>query len=265
MDRIEQLMKDAKPMVGEPPTAAAAIAARSAVFTDDPDVVSLSGHRSARRARVRAAVVAVAAAAVVGAVVLAGGMGVPEPGPGPAATTNATTAPSTTTPPPPSTSPTATATAPPPATEPPGATAPAALTTGGIPCVVANIDQPAEPARTIGPIAQTEQGYYTVLGCAEGWLAYSISDDGARALQLDGGNAWYRIAKLENGRFVFDVQAPWSTVFSWEFQALNNDVSQNGQRVTAQEAMDQEFAQKGIPVELRPQLVGQGPADPSQQ
>lgn len=35
---------------------------------------------------------------------------------------------------------------------------------------------------------------------------------------------------------------------------------QNGQRVTAQEAMDQEFAQKGIPVELRPRLVGEGPA-----
>jgi hypothetical protein len=129
---------------------------------------------------------------------------------------------------------------------------------------VANIDQPTNtPARTIGPIAETEQGYYTVLGCADGWLAYSISDDGTRALQLDGGNAWYRIAKLQNGRFVFDVQAPWSTVFSWEFQALNNDVSQNGQRLTAQEAMDQEFAQKGIPVELRPQLVGEGPVDAS--
>jgi hypothetical protein len=119
------------------------------------------------------------------------------------------------------------------------------------------------PTRAIEPIPEAEQQYYTVLGCADGWLAYSISDDGARALQLDGGNAWYQIARLQNGRFLFDVQAPWSTVFNWKFQALNNDVSQNGQRLTAQEAMDQEFAQKGIPVELRPQLVGEGPADAS--
>ena len=250
MDRIEQLMKDARPRVAEPRTAAAATIARSAVFSDDPNVIPLSAQGSARRTWARAAVAALSAAAVVGAVVVGGGMGAPQPEPAPAGSTQATPAPSTTTvaPPEPSTG--------------PSATAPAVLTTGGIPCTAANIDQPTNtPGRGIEPIAETEQGYYTVLGCADGWLAYSISDDGARALQLDGGNAWYRIAKLENGRFVFDVQAPWSTVFSWEFQALNNDVSQNGQRVTAQEAMDQEFAQKGIPVELRPKLVGEGPAD----
>jgi hypothetical protein len=252
MDRIEQLMKDAKPPVAEPRTSSAATVARSAVFSDDPDVVPLSAHRSARRTGVRAAVAAVAAAAVVGGVVVAGGMGALQPEPAPAGSTGATHAPS----------PTTEAPSAPPTS--PSATAPTVLTTGGIPCAVANIDQPTNtPARTIGPIAETEQGYYTVLGCADGWLAYSISDDGTRALQLDGGNAWYRIAKLQNGRFVFDVQAPWSTVFSWEFQALNNDVSQNGQRLTAQEAMDQEFAQKGIPVELRPQLVGEGPVDAS--
>ena len=254
MDRIEQLMKDAKPSVGEPRTAPAAAVARSAVFSDDPNVVPLSARRSARRTGVRAAVVAVAAAAVVGAVVVSGGMGAPQPEPAPAGSTEATPAPSTSTaaPPIPSTSPSPS----------PSATAPTVLSTGGVPCTVAYIDQPTNtPGRAIEPIAETEQGYYTVLGCADGWLAYSISDEGATALQLDGGNAWYRIAKLQNGRFVFDVQAPWSTVFSWEFQALNNDVSQNGQRVTAQEAMDQEFAQKGIPVELRPQLVGPGPAD----
>lgn len=252
MDRIEQLMKDAKPRVPEPRTASAAAVARSAVFSDDPNVIQLSAQRSARRTWARAAVAALSAAAVVGAVVVAGGMGAPQPQPAPAGSTEATPAPTTTT------------VAPPEPSASPSATAPAVLTTGGIPCTVANIDQPTNtPGRAIEPIAETEQGYYTVLGCADGWLAYSISDDGARALQLDGGNAWYRIAKLQNGRFVFDVQAPWSTVFSWEFQALNNDVSQNGQRVTAQEAMDQEFTQKGIPVELRPKLVGEGPADAS--
>ena len=250
MDRIEQLMKDAKPQVPEPRTASAAAAARSIVYSDDPNVVPLSGHRSARRTAVRAAVVALAAAAVVGAVVVAGGMGAPQPVPAPAGTTEATPAPSGNT----------TEAAPTPSAS-PSATTPAVLTTGGVPCIVANIDQLMNtPARAIEPIVETEQHYYTVLGCADGWLAYSISDDGVRDLQLDGGNAWYRIAKLQNGRFLFDVQAPWSTVFNWKFQALNNDVSQNGQRLTAQEAMDQEFAQKGIPVELRPQLVGEGPA-----
>ena len=48
-------------------------------------------------------------------------------------------------------------------------------------------------------------------------------------------------------------------MFNWKFQALNNDVSQNGQHLTPQEAMDKEFAEKGIPVELRPRLVGEGP------
>ena len=43
-------------------------------------------------------------------------------------------------------------------------------------------------------------------------------------------------------------------VFNWEFQATNN------QGLTPQQAMDKEFAEKGIPVELRPQLVGDGPA-----
>jgi hypothetical protein len=252
MDRIEQLMKDAKPQVGEPLTPSEAAAARSIVFSTDPNVVSLSAHRSARRTGVRAAIAAVAAAAVVGAVVVAGGMGAPQPQPAPAGSTEATPVPTATTEAPPAPSPS------------PSATASTGLTTGGVPCTVANIDQTSNtPARAIEPIAGTEQGYYTVLGCADGWLAYSISDDGARALQLDGGNAWYRIARLQNGRFVFDVEAPWSTVFSWQFHALNNDVSQNGQRVTAQEAMDQEFAQKGIPVELRPQLVGDGPVDAS--
>ena len=105
------------------------------------------------------------------------------------------------------------------------------------------------------PIAPAEQGYYTVLGCAGGWLTpYSISGDGIRALQLDGGNAWFKIAKLQNGRFLCDVRQEWSSVYNWEFQATNN------QGLTPQQAMDKEFADKGIPVELRPQLVGDGPA-----
>ena len=129
------------------------------------------------------------------------------------------------------------------------------MSTGGVACTLANIDQQRnDQQRAITPIPPAEQGYYTVLGCADGWLAYSISDDGVRALQLDGGNAWFRIAKLQNGRFLWDVRQEWASVFNWEFQATNN------QGLTPQQAMDKEFATKGIPVELRPQLVGDGPA-----
>lgn len=250
MDRIEQLMKDAKPRVPAPRTASAA-AARSIAFSDDPNVVRLSGPVGPpRRTAVRVAVAALAAAAVVGGIVVAGGMRGPELVPAPAGTSEATPAP------------TATAEAKPTPTPSPSATGPAGPSTAGVPCTVANIDQLMQTqAPAVRPIPEKEQHYYTVLGCADGWLAYSISDDGVRDLQLDGGNAWYHIARLQNGRFLFDVQAPWSTVFSWKFQALNNDVSQNGQRVTAQEAMDKEFAQKGIPVELRTRLVGEGPVD----
>ncbi|MGP4033076.1 hypothetical protein [Pseudarthrobacter sp. 1C304] len=129
------------------------------------------------------------------------------------------------------------------------------LSTGGVECTPANIDQQwNDQVRAIRPIPANEQAYYTVLGCADGWLAYSISDEGVQALQLDGGNAWYQIAKLQNGRFLADFQQEWSSVFNWKFQALNN------QGLTPQQAMDKEFADKGIPVELRPQLVGEGPA-----
>lgn len=251
MDRIEQLMKDAKPRVGVPGSAPGSHAARSIVYSTDPNVVRLAGRTPARRTAVRTAVAtALAAAAVVGAVVLGGNL-MPQPAPGPAQTGSPTpvdTASSTTASPSPSAAaPTARPT--------PSPTQTSALSTGGVACTPANIDQLRnDQQRAITPIPPAEQGYYTVLGCADGWLAYSISDDGVRALQLDGGNAWFRIAKLQNGRFLWDVRQEWASVFNWEFQATNN------QGLTPQQAMDKEFATKGIPVELRPRLVGEGPA-----
>lgn len=125
---------------------------------------------------------------------------------------------------------------------------------------MANVDQQRnDQERAIKAIPATDQAYYTVLGCADGWLTYSISNEGVRALQLDGGNAWYQIAKLQIGRFLCDFRQEWDSVFNWKFQALNNDVVQDGRRLTPRQAMDKEFADKGIPVELRPQLVGDGP------
>jgi len=249
MDRIEQLMKDAKPQVGAPGLAPGSRDARSIVYSTDPNVVRLTGRTPARRTVLRtAAATVLAAAAVVGAVIIGGNL-MPQPAPGPAQTGSQTPADSASSTP---ASPSPSAAAP---TATPTQSGAAALSTGGVACTPANIDQQRnDQQRAITPIPPAEQGFYTVLGCADGWLAYSISDDGVRALQLDGGNAWFRIAKLQNGRFLWDVRQEWASVFNWEFQATNN------QGITPQQAMDKEFADKGIPVELRPRLVGDGPA-----
>ncbi|NUU30758.1 hypothetical protein [Arthrobacter sp. C9C5] len=261
MDRIEQLMKDAKPRVGVPGVAPGSDAARSVVFSTDPNIVQLAGRTPAgrtpaRRKTVRAAAATVLAAAAVVAAVVIGGNLMPQSAPGPAqtgvptATASASPSPSPASPSPSSATPTA-----PTSTAAPAPTNASALSTGGVACTLSNIDQQRnDQTRAIKPIPAAEQAYYTVLGCADGWLAYSISDDGIRALQLDGGNAWYKIAKLQNGRFLCDVRQEWAYVLNWEFQATNN------QGLTAQQAMDKEFAAKGIPVKLRPKLVGEGPA-----
>ena len=257
MDRIEQLMKDAKPRVGAPGAEPGSDSARSIAFSTDPNLVRLAGRTPARRNAVRAtAATVLAAAAVVGAVVVGGHL-MPQPAPGPAQTGIPTPAVSAS-PSPDSPRPSTAAPTDSPAR---ASTAAGALSTGGVACTMANVDQQRnDQERAIKAIPAAEQAYYTVLGCVDGWLAYSISDEGVRALRLDGGNAWYQIAKLRNGRFLCDFRQEWSSVFSWKFHALNNDVSQNGQRFTPQQAMDKEFADKGIPVDLRPQLVGDGPA-----
>ncbi|MDN3937200.1 hypothetical protein QWJ39_12875 [Arthrobacter sp. YD4] len=257
MDRIEQLMKDIKPSVTVPDRGVL----RSEVTSTDPNVVTMPraafAHREAtRRRRTRIAAVAaagLAAAAVAGAVVVGGNFptvpGPAQPVPAGPNTTISESAPATPSPSP--ASPTPSPTSPVPAT--PSQTTPPS--TGGVACTPANIDQLRNDRQpTILPIPAAEQRYYTVLGCADGWLAYVISDEGGQALKLDGGNAWFRLAKLQNGRFLWDVRQPSATVYNWEFQALNN------QGLTAQQAMDKEFAEKGIPVTLRPQLVGEGPA-----
>jgi len=143
---------------------------------------------------------------------------------------------------------------------PPQTTAPVGPAAGE--CTPANIDiKRDDTVRAIKPIPSNEEQYYTVLGCAEGWLAYSISDEGIKAIGLDGGNAWYNIATLQsNGRYLTDFTQLYSDVYNWEFQSF---AVQNGQYATAQEAMDHDFATKGIPVRLREQLVGPGPVAPA--
>ena len=217
MDRIEQLMKDAKPRVGAPGAAPGSGSARSIVFSTDPNVVPLAGRTPARRNAVRAAAATVlAAAAVVGAVVVGGQSD---------AATSARAGPDG--------HPDADCLRQPIAASPPPSTAAptrfsrqsryrsAALSTGRAsraPWPTLTSSATTSSGRS-SRLPAAEQGYYTVLGCADGWLAYSISDDGVRALQLDGGNAWFKIAKLQNGRFLCDVRQEWASVFNWEFQA----------------------------------------------
>lgn len=285
MDRIEQLMKNAKPNVPEPDTTPGVLPSRSHVFSDDPNVVPLAGRKTRRTGWAATTGVVLAAAAVVGAIVVADNL-VPQSAPAPATTdtpsitatptptptASPTVTPSATASPTPTSTPTETPAwtaeptpttvitpPPPPATVPP-TTAPAGPAAGA--CVPANIDiRRNDTVQAIKPIPANEQQYYTVLGCAEGWLAYAISDEGIRAIGLDGGNAWYNVATLQsNGRYLTDFGQLWTSVDNWEFLAY--DV-QNGKYATVQEGMDNEFATKGIPVRLRTQLVGPGPTAPT--
>ena len=284
MDRIEQLMKNAKPQIPGPGTAPGVLPGRSEVFSSDPNVVSLAQRaqgKPRRTAWAATAGVALAAAAVVGAVVVAGNLA-PQSAPAPATTSTATptpsptptftgspsttaspTAPATPVPPPTATTQSLATTEPavPATTAPPVVavqpTAPAGPAAGA--CTPANID--VQRNGQIRPILDTEQPYYTVLGCAEGWLAYAISDEGLRAMGLDGGNAWYRIARLQaTGRYLDQSGVVWSSVYTWEFHTAALKNNPDNKFATVQEAMDDEFATKGIPVRLRPQLVGNGPA-----
>ncbi|WP_026265083.1 hypothetical protein [Arthrobacter sp. 135MFCol5.1] len=261
MDRIEQLMKAAKPRTSESDRVAGNDAVRSIILPADPDVLYPAGTTPGRRAPVRrtaartAAGAVLAAAAVAGAVVVGGSM-MPQPVPAPAGTGTApaaTAGPAAT--PTPAPSLTASTGLPVTASTAPASNGTATPETGGVACTMDNVDlQRSDQQRAILPIPADEQKYYTVLGCAGGWLAFSISDEGARAQQLDGGNAWYQLARVKDGRFLWDFRQIYSSVFNWEFQAMNN------QGLTPQQAMDKEFGQKGIPVELRPELVGDGPA-----
>ncbi|WGM20460.1 hypothetical protein QEH68_20995 [Paenarthrobacter sp. OM7] len=67
------------------------------------------------------------------------------------------------------------------------------------------------------------QQYYTVLGSAEGWLAYYISGEGPQAQSLHGRNAWYGVARLQdNGRYLNDYGQLWSAVYNWKFQTARS-------------------------------------------
>jgi hypothetical protein len=245
MDRIEQLMRNAKPDVAEPPRPAltdpqavfgrADAGAHAATilseevrtfsddYTDQPVDQPLDLSRgSKRRLGLRVAVAGLAAAAVV----VAGNLGslVPAPAP-PAVSSTATGQPTDATPSP--------------------STSPGFPTTGSAECSSSNIFTVNSGAPGELPAPQSK-----VIGCAGGWMGYSRLEPG-----WDGG---FYFAKLQNGRFVTDLSAKWSTVMSWNCRGVSFDVGMCGVVVTNQE-MDERFAAAGIPVELRPQLVGDQP------
>jgi len=268
MDRIEQLMKDIKPSVTVPDRRVL----RSEVTSTDPNVVTMPrthrarrtsalsspGHRErTRKRRTRIATVAAAglAAAAVAGAVFVGGNFPTAPGPAQPVPAGPNITISESAPPPAPALPSASPSSAPVQSGQPSPSQSVPLSTGGVACTMANVDQQRnDQQRAIIPVPANQQQYYTVLGCADGWLAYSTSEEGAMAMKLDGGNVWFHLAKLQNGRFLCDYRQAWSSVFDWDFQATNH------QGLTAQQAMDKEFAEKGIPVNLRQQLVGEGPA-----
>lgn len=245
MDRIEQLMRDAKPVVAEPPRPALtdpqAVFGRAGTapmlseevrtfsddYTDQPVDQPLDLSRgSKRQLGLRVAVAGLAAAAAAAAVVVAGNLGslVPAPAP-PAVSSTATDQPTDAT-----------------STPTPSSSFP---TTGSAECSSSNISTINSGAPGELSAAQSE-----VIGCAGGWMGYSRLEPG-----WDGD---YYFAKLQNGRFVTDLSAKWSSVMSWNCRGVSFDVGMCGVVVTNQE-MDERFAAAGIPVELRPRLVGDQP------
>lgn len=224
-------------------------------FSDDrPVVVPMR-----RRRRMAAFVTgAAAAAAVAGAVVVGGSLGTEAPPPA------ATTDPTPTVQPTPTAEPSQEATvdpspAPEPTVDPTGE--PGAEPTGvptGPPadegCRVEDVDRVTDQGSDfmgMTPFA-ADPGHYNVVGCTADWMAMEVTDEGFEANPQDGGNTWFYIAHRVDGQWLVEL-ANHSTIVNWDFLPVPEGS-------TPQEAMDQQFIQVGLPVELRPELVGEGPA-----
>ena len=217
-------------------------------FSDDrPVVVPLRRRR--RTAMILAG--AAAAAVVAGAVVVGGSLGAESPLP--AGTTN----------PAPSVEPTQQRTADPsPSAEPTAEpTAEPSVEPSGVPtgppadegCRVQDVDRVMEQGSdfmSLTPFA-ADPSHYAVVGCTDDWMAMELTDAGFEANPQDGGNAWYYVARRVDGQWLVET-AGYSALTKWEFLPVVEGS-------TPQEVMDQQFIDTGIPVELRPELVGDGP------
>ncbi len=259
MDRIENLIRGLDPMRadgragGEPTETIAAVVEaepngvadedRDAFNDDNPVVVPLR-----RRRRVAVIIAGAAAAAVVaGAVVVGGTLGAEsplpagtiEPSPSGEPSVNPSVEPSPTAEPSEAPEPTAVPTGPPAAE-------------GCKPEDVSVILEQGSDFMSLTPLTENPE-HYPVVGCTENWMVMQLTDEGYAANPKDGGNAWFTVAQRVDGQWLVDPET-YGMILNWDTYAHPSGL-------TPQELMDQRFIDAGIPVELRPELVGEGPAE----
>ena len=240
MDPIRELIEEADPLrsgAGAMPDADAALARVVAapgngVDKLPPNVRSMAAARRLRNARI-AGLLTMAAAAVTTGVLVATHLGSINAVPVPAGTSSAT----------PSASPTATATVDGTAspTESPTATASPTTTTslagvGHGECTIENLTGAMTSLERLKPVLR-------LVGCKAGWMGIMAPAPSDNPNPEPGD--WFWIARLVNGSYVQQT-----SLGNWAGAASNND------RLTAEQFMDKAFVTNGIPVELRPVLVG---------
>lgn len=234
MDQIKNMISATDPVHNDPsvPDAGAALRrslTEAGVFSDSlpRNVRSLADRRSGR-ARL-AGGLAIAAAAVTAVVLVATNLGGIATAPAPANSgIGLGTASSTPTPP---ATPTASAT-------------PSASATPAPEAAVGHGECTVENVRAVEGWVAEQLPSMQVSGCAGGWMALMSGEP----------VLWFYMARLVDGTYVADTTQPWGQIAGWLTASLNDD------RLTAVEYMDREFTTKGIPLDLRKQLVGEPPA-----
>ncbi len=241
MDPIRELIEGADPLrsgVGAMPDAEAALARVVATPGNGadklpPNVRSMAAARRLRTARI-AGLLTMAAAAVTTGVLVATHLGSINAVPVPAGTSSLT----------PSASPTATTTAAGMASPTPTPTATASPTTtprslagvGHGECTIENLTGAVTSLERLKPVLR-------LVGCKAGWMGIMAPAPSDNPNPEPGD--WFWIARLVNGTYVQET-----SLVNWAAAASNND------RLTAEQFMDKAFVTNGIPVELRPALVG---------
>jgi hypothetical protein len=242
MDPIKNRISATDPVHNDPsvPDGEAALRrmlTEPAAFSDSlpPHPTSLTDRRR-RRARLAGALT-LAAAAVTAGILVATNLGTLNPAPAPAGTVDGLGTASAAA----SATPTPTVTATPTATPSPSVTPTPKAAVGHGECSKENLTSTMGSFLKVVPVIE-------VVGCSEGRMGI-IAPAANDAPEPSPGDSFW-IATLANGTYVFDHTVPSSSVTSWTLAGANND------GLTAEEFMDREFVQKGIPVRLRPALVG---------
>lgn len=245
MDPIKNFISATDPVHNDPsvPDGEAALRrmlSEPAAFSDSlPSNVTSLDDRKRRRARL-AGVLTLAAAAVTAGVLVATNVGAMTTAPEPASTVaglgtaSATATPTASATPTPSGTPTS-------ATTPTQAATVPAAAGGNGECTKENLTRTGKDISRVLPVI-------TVVGCAEGWMGILAPAANDAPEPSPGDSFW--IASLANGSYVLDSQDASSYVPSWSEANRNND------RLTAEEYMDKQFLEKGLPVRLRQALVG---------